>query len=84
MAMRELGRRMVERGAFDEIEDFGFVREAEMPTLLGEPHSLTDIGRERRAEYHTLQEVEPPFVSSATPDGPDTWPRRDAVERRPR
>ena len=34
MAMRELGRRMVERGAFDEIEDFGFVREAEMPTLL--------------------------------------------------
>ena len=31
MAMRELGRRMVERGAFDEIEDFGFVREAEMP-----------------------------------------------------
>ncbi len=29
MAMRELGRRMVERGAFDEIEDFGFVREAE-------------------------------------------------------
>ena len=30
MPMREFGRRMVERGAFDEIEDFGFVREAEM------------------------------------------------------
>ena len=32
MSMREIGRRMVERGAFDEIEDFGFVRAAELPT----------------------------------------------------
>ena len=45
MAMRELGRRMVERGAFDEVEDFGFVREAEMPTLFADPHSLTEAVR---------------------------------------
>jgi pyruvate,water dikinase len=80
MAMRELGRRMVERGAFDEIEDFGFVRLAEMPTLLSDPHALTDRVRERREEYRHLLEVEPPFVFVGEPEGgPGTWPRRDAV-----
>jgi pyruvate,water dikinase len=79
MAMRELGSRMVDRGAFDEVEDFGFVREAEMPTLLTDPHSLTDEIRTRRAEYRNLQQLEPPFVFVGHTDGPDTWPRRDAV-----
>lgn len=79
MAMRELGRRMVECGAFDEIEDFGFVRSAEMPTLFEDPHSLTASVRERRAEYKKLQELEPPFVFVGHADGPDSWPRRDAV-----
>ncbi|HEY0521434.1 MAG TPA: PEP-utilizing enzyme [Ilumatobacteraceae bacterium] len=80
VAMRELGRRLVERGAFDEIEDFGFVRSSEMDTLLTNPHSLTDTVRSRRSEYRQLQEVEPPFVFVGHPEGgPDTWPRRDAV-----
>ncbi len=79
MAMRELGRRMVGLGAFDEIEDFGFVREAEMPTLFSDPHSLTEAIRSRRAEYRHLQEVEPPFVFVGHAEGPTTWPRRDAV-----
>ena len=79
MAMRELGSRMVDRGAFDEIEDFGFVREAEMPSLLADPHSLTDEIRTRRAEYQKLQQLEPPFVFVGHTEGPDTWARRDAV-----
>ncbi len=79
MAMRELGRRMVGLGAFDEVEDFGFVREAEMPTLFTDPHSLTETIRSRRAEYRNLQELEPPFVFVGHTEGPDTWPRRDAV-----
>jgi rifampicin phosphotransferase len=80
MAMRELGRRMVALGAFDEIEDFGFVRQAEMSTLLADPHSLTETIRDRRAEYRKLQEVEPPFVFvGETDNGPDAWPRRDAA-----
>jgi pyruvate,water dikinase len=80
MAMRELGRRMVALGAFDEIEDFGFVRQAEMSTLLTDPHSLTDTIRDRRTAYRKLQEVEPPFVFvGQTDDGPDAWPRRDAA-----
>jgi rifampicin phosphotransferase len=79
MSMRELGRRMVERGAFDEVEDFGFVRQAEVPTLFVDPHSLTETVRSRRAEYRHLQDVEPPFVFVGHTSGPDTWPRRDAV-----
>ena len=79
MSMRELGRRMVERGAFDEIEDFGFVRAEEMPTLLADPFSSTETIRSRRTEYRHLQDVEPPFVFVGHTSGPDTWPRRDAV-----
>ena len=79
MAMRELGRRMVERGAFDEIEDFGFVRATEIPTLLADPTSLIEIVRVRRAEYMHLQDMEPPFVFVGHTTGPDTWLRRDAV-----
>lgn len=78
MAMRELGSRMVDGGAFDEIEDFGFVREEEMPRLLTDPRSLTEAIRTRRAEYQNLQQLEPPFVFVGHADGPDTWTRRDA------
>jgi len=77
MPMRELGRRMVERGAFDEIEDFGFVREAEFAQLLDDPTSLTALVRERRAEYQRLQQLVPPFVFVGRTDGPDTWERVD-------
>lgn len=79
MSMRELGRRMVECGAFDFVEDFGFMRAAEMPALLADPHSFTATVRERRAEYERLQELEPPFVFVGEVPGPDSWARRDAV-----
>lgn len=79
MPIREIGRRMVERGVFDEIEDFGFVRAAEMETLLdGDAASLTATIRERRAEYAALGERIPPFVFVGAPDGPDTWEVRGA------
>ena len=79
MPMRELGRRMVERGVFDEVEDFGFVRAAEMDTLIdGDAASLTATIRERRAEYATLGERIPPFVFVGSTDGPDSWEVRGA------
>jgi len=79
MPMRELGRRMVERGAFDEIEDYGFVLESEMDDLLADPHRFTDAIRSRRDEYHALQELCPPFVFVGSAEGPQTWERRDAA-----
>ncbi|TPW09868.1 MAG: hypothetical protein FD127_3998 [Acidimicrobiaceae bacterium] len=79
MPMRELGRRMVELGAFDEIEDFGFLKRDEVPQLIADPHRFTDDIRTRRAEYQHLQELVPPFIFVGRTDGPETWPRRDAT-----
>ena len=78
MAMREIGARMVAAGAFDEIEDFGFVTQDEMLRLFADPASFAATVRERRDEYNRLLELEPPFVFVGRTDGPDTWPRRDA------
>jgi pyruvate,water dikinase len=79
VSMREIGRRMVELGAFDEIEDFGFVRASEMEQLFADPASLTSIVRSRRAEYMRLEQLEPPFVFVGEPPAVNTWERRDAV-----
>jgi rifampicin phosphotransferase len=79
MPMRELGRRMVALGAFDEIEDFGFLKRDEVPQLIADPHRFTADIRTRRAEYQHLQELVPPFIFVGRTDGPDTWTRRDAA-----
>ena len=78
--MRELGRRMVERGAFDEIEDFGFVRAAEIDVLLdGDASTLTPTDpRAARRVPASCRSWCRRSCSSAATDGPDTWPRRDA------
>ncbi len=78
VVMRELGRRMVERGAFDEVEDFGFVRKDEMEDLIADPHRFTEAVRERRAEYRRLQELVPPFIFVGRAEPPEGWARRDA------
>ena len=77
MPMREFGRRMVEHGAFDEIEDYGFLRSVEVEGCIANPMAYTERIRERRAEYRRLQELVPPFVFDGRTDGPDTWHRRD-------
>ena len=83
MSMRELGRRKVAEGVFDEIEDFGFLTQAEWEQLLvdGGAAALTDAVRARRAEYQQLQALIPPFVFVGRTDGPDTWERIDAASQ---
>lgn len=77
MPMREIGRRMVERGVFDGIEDFGFVLEDEADELLGPvPDVLTQRIRERKASYVDLQSKIPPFVFVGRPTDPAGWPLR--------
>jgi pyruvate,water dikinase len=76
MTMRELGRRMVERGVWDEVEDFGFLRREEMDRFLADPASLTDDLRQRRADYAELGALEPPFVFVGRPAPFAEWGRR--------
>lgn len=78
--LRELGRRFVDRGVFDEVEDFGFVLFEEMEELLGSsPQTLTDRIRERRAVHAELAAREPDFVFAGAPSDPAGWPVRADV-----
>ncbi len=77
MSLRELGRRFVARGVFDEVEDFGFVLDDERETLLGEsPQQLTERIRQRRARHQQLSALIPPFVFVGDTTDPRSWPIR--------
>lgn len=83
MPMREFGRRMVERGFFDEIEDFGFVRAAEMTSLLAagaaDAPTWRQLVRDRRTKYESLAGRIPQFVFVGTPANPDSWESRNST-----
>ncbi len=79
VAMRELGRRLVERGAFEDAGDFAFLREDELDELLADPASVADRIGERKAWYAELADREPPFLVVGEPTAAATWPRRDEV-----
>lgn len=75
MPLRELGRRMVEAGAFDEIEDFGFVTDAEYPAFLADPSTVPiETIRQRRDEYAELAGRRAEFVFVGQSSPPSTWP----------
>ncbi|HEX2383032.1 MAG TPA: PEP-utilizing enzyme [Acidimicrobiales bacterium] len=78
LAMHELGRRYVERGVFDQPNNFGMVRWDELDQLAADPGSLTETIREREAIYAELVTLEPTFVFEGEPPSPSSWPRRDA------
>jgi pyruvate,water dikinase len=74
--LRELGRRMVERGVFDDVEDFGFIRRAEMVDFLENPVAYRDAIRQRREEYNKLGGLEPPFLFVGEPPPLPEWQQR--------
>ena len=79
LLMRELGRRMVERGHFRAIEDFAFLEKGEYPGFFAEPEAYAARLDQRRAQWEELAALEPQFVFETTPDFPAAWVRRDAV-----
>ena len=62
MALRELGRRLVQRGVIDEIEQVFMLADAELDQIRFEPDSFRPIIAERWAQYQTLFDYEPLFV----------------------
>ncbi len=76
--LHELGRRLVERGHFDDPTDFGMVLADELDLLLADPGALVPELRVRRARHRELAELLPPFAFAGEPPGVDTWERRDA------
>ena len=79
MPMRELGRRLVASGDFEEVEDFSFLLAEEWPAFFADPGSLKATVAERKAQWAALAACEPAFVFNGKPDFPAGWTRRDAI-----
>lgn len=76
---RELGRRGVESGALDSIEQIFMLFADELDDYLGDPARFTDIVRERERSYLELFDFKPPFVVARDVPALDTWERRSAA-----
>jgi rifampicin phosphotransferase len=79
LAARELGRRLVERGVFDAVEDIFMVADAELDELVVDPSPFAALVRQREVRYRELFDLEPPFVFEHTPPPLSEWPRRGAT-----
>ncbi|GIW17311.1 PEP-utilizing enzyme [Tepidiforma sp.] len=77
MALRELGRRAVERGQVDRPHDICFLFEDELRDYAeGRLTDLRSLVEPRRKHYEWLLTLEPPFIINGTPPENTTWRRR--------
>ncbi|MEO8540717.1 MAG: PEP-utilizing enzyme [bacterium] len=79
MALHLLGKRFVEQGLTDEVNDFGLVLADEVDAWLKDPAPFrAELARRRKlmSEYANLQE---PFVFWGTQADPSTWEKRGAA-----
>ena len=76
MCFRELGRRMVERGVLDRLEQIFMLLGSELDAFRHEPGRFTDVLREREVFYRELADVEPVFVINGYVPPLSTWPKR--------
>ena len=76
VALREFGRRMVERGVIDEIEQIFMLTNAELDQIRFESDSFKPIIAQRWAQYQTLFDYEPVFVVNRRVPSLDEMTRR--------
>ena len=62
MALREFGRRLVERGVLDQVEQLFMVTDTELDPLRHRPEAYRDVIAQRWAQYRELFDYEPVFV----------------------
>ena len=62
VALREFGKRLVERGVIDEIEHIFMLTDAELDQIRFDPDAFTPVIARRWAQYQTLFDYEPLFV----------------------
>jgi pyruvate,water dikinase len=77
LALRELGRRLVERGALDNVEQVFMFTDDELDDVIVRPSEFTALAREREEAYLGLFALEPPFVIVGTPPPTSEWKRKD-------
>ena len=62
VALYEYGRRLVDRGVIDDVEQLFMVTDAELDPLRAEPESFTELIADRWAQYRRLFDFEPVFA----------------------
>jgi len=80
VALREYGRRLVERGVIGAIEHVFMVTDDELDSLRAEPESFKDRIAERWTQYRTLFDYEPVFIVNGRVPRLDEMTRRDAKQ----
>jgi len=77
VAMRELGRRAVERGQLETAQDICYLFEDELRDYVeGRLTDLRGLVEPRKRHYEWLLSLEPPFIINGTPPENTTWRRR--------
>lgn len=79
LACREVGRRLVDAGHLDNIEQVFMFTDEEIDAVLVDPAAWTEVARTREQQYLSLFELDPPFVVVGDPPPLSEWSRRDAV-----
>ena len=79
LAYRELGRRWVDTGFLDNIEQIFMLTDGEMDDVVEHPERFDGVAAAREATYLALWDVEPPFVSKGAPPDVSTWRKRSAA-----
>ena len=62
LAFFELGRRMVEAGVIDDVQDLFMLLESELDSFVGDRASHSATIRTRAAQFQRLHELEPPYI----------------------
>lgn len=76
LSLRELGHRLVARGAAESADDLLFVLDAELEDYLQHPAAYADTIAERRATLQQLMALEPPFVFEGDRPGLEAYAPR--------
>jgi pyruvate,water dikinase len=79
LAMRELGRRAVDRGDLANVEQVFMLTELELDDFVERPADFTKLVKERETYYLSLWDLEPPFVSRGAPAPTSEWRHRAAA-----
>jgi rifampicin phosphotransferase len=82
LPLRELGRRWVEAGHLDNVEQLFMFLDDELDDVVEDPAAWSATARERERQYLELFDLEPPFVLDARDGIPplSQWARRDAAD----
>jgi pyruvate,water dikinase len=75
LAARELGRRLVETGLLDEVDQIFMLLAGELADVVTDPEPLAESLRMRAYDYYALATYRPPFVTVGQPPPVVDWPR---------